>query len=162
MLVIFFTYWAGMFLQGAESNVSVDIDILQWVVVVPNAMFVVVIVVIALRGSTAKAQRDGEESSPVPDSYSGRDSLSRQVSRIRREGSMAGRTLKLIQKNSEVEENVKGFRNPTSISAGFLVGRQTRGRKKENAQHRCAKKNSNPGQDDSCRRAMYSGSRVSG
>ena len=122
MLVIFFTYWAGMFLQGAESNVSVDIDILQWVVVVPNAMFVVVIVVIALRGSTAK----------------------------------------LIQKNSEVEENVKGFRNPTSISAGFLVGRQTRGRKKENAQHRCAKKNSNPGQDDSCRRAMYSGSRVSG
>ena len=122
MLVIFFTYWAGMFLQGAESNVSVDIDILQWVVVVTNAMFVVVIVVIALRGSTAK----------------------------------------LIQKNSEVEENVKGFRNPTSISAGFLVGRQTRGRKKENAQHRCAKKNSNPGQDDSCRRAMYSGSRVSG
>ena len=120
MLVIFFTYWAGMFLQGAESNVSVDIDILQWVVVVPNAMFVVVIVVIALRGSTAK----------------------------------------LIQKNSEVEENVKGFRNPTSISAGFLVGRQTRGRKKENAQHRCAKKNSNPGQDDSCRRAMYSGRRV--
>ena len=36
MLVIFFTYWAGMFLQGAESNVSVDIDILQWVVVVTN------------------------------------------------------------------------------------------------------------------------------
>ena len=52
MLVIFFTYWAGMFLQGAESNVSVDIDILQWVVVVPNAMFVVVIVVIALRGAS--------------------------------------------------------------------------------------------------------------
>ena len=99
MLVIFFTYWAGMFLQGAESNVSVDIDILQWVVVVTNAMFVVVIVVIALRGSTAKAQRDGEESSPVPDSYSGRDSLSRQVSRIRREGSMAGRAMKLIQTN---------------------------------------------------------------
>ena len=99
MLVIFFTYWAGMFLQGAESNVSVDIDILQWVVTVTNAMFIVLIVVIALRGSPAKGQRDGEEPSPVPDSYSGRDSLSRQVSRNRREGSMAGRAMKLIQTN---------------------------------------------------------------